>query len=177
MKLYTEVLIFAAKAHDTQLRKYTKAPYITHPVAVAQMVHSFGGTDEMVAAALLHDTVEDTDVTIGAIEFNFGPQIAELVIWLTDDASIVGNRAFRKTAALQRLASAPAEAQTVKVADLIDNTYSIVEHDSNFAIVFLKEKRALLDVLHLANPHLLSKARQLLAASLTTLEHERTLAR
>jgi len=154
MNLYTQALVFAAKAHGAQQRKYTGAPYITHPVAVAETVRRVHGTEEMVAAALLHDVVEDTGVPIEMVRYEFGPQVAKLVACLTDDASITGNRATRKAAALERLKESPASAQTIKVADLIDNTSSIVEHDPKFARTYLAEKQALLIAMERANPEL-----------------------
>lgn len=142
--------IFATAAHAAvgQLRKYTFEPYIVHPQEVAQIVAEAGGTDEMVAAAWLHDTVEDTGVTIELVRAEFGAEVAELVGWLTDvSRPDMGNRATRKAIDRAHTASAPAAAQTIKLADLICNTKSIVEHDPEFARVYLAEKRALLEVL------------------------------
>lgn len=158
MNLHTEALIFAAKAHDGQQRKYTGEPYITHPVAVSNTVRMAHGTDEMIAAALLHDVVEDCGVPIEVITWKFGQHIARLVCFLTDDKTITGNRAFRKDAALERLKASPASAQTIKVADLIDNTKSIVANDPKFAVTYLAEKEALLAVLERANPTLRREA-------------------
>lgn len=77
---------FATDAHGDidQRRKYTGEPYIVHPIAVAELVRSVPHTPEMIAAALLHDVVEDTPVTIEGIETEFGARVAELVGWLTD---------------------------------------------------------------------------------------------
>lgn len=174
MNLFTEALRFAAEAHDGQQRKYTGAPYITHPMAVAEIVRQAMGTDEMIAAALLHDTVEDCGVPHEVIAWTFGLQVGKLVHWLTDDKLIAGNRAFRKQAAVDRLAQAPASAQTIKVADLIDNTSSIVKHDPKFAVVYLQEKEALLQVLTRANPGLHKRASAMVIGSLTRVLAEAT---
>ena len=72
-----------------------------------------------------------------------------------------GNRAERKDASRKRLAGAEAWVQTIKCADLISNTSSIVKHDPNFAVIYLKEKRLLLDVLDKADPRLMALARSL----------------
>jgi len=143
-----EVLKFATKAHGSQKRKYTGEPYIVHPIAVSEIVKTVPHTDEMVAAALLHDVVEDTPVTIQEIETKFGSKVAELVGWLTDTSRPEdGNRKTRKSIDRLHSADAPAEAQTIKLADLIHNTESIEKHDPSFYKVYKQEKIALLDVL------------------------------
>lgn len=115
----------------------------------------------MIAAALLHDVLEDTAVTVDVLEEQFGSEVADLVLWLTDVSKPEdGNRSTRKALDRQHSAAAPAAAQTVKVADLISNTRSIVAHDPGFAKVYIEEKRLLLDVLTGADPTLLTMARE-----------------
>ena len=154
-------LAFAAKAHEGQYRKYSNGtePYITHPVTVAGLVAGTGTTARVVAAALLHDVVEDCHVKIHTLFGEFGQDVANLVYWLTD-ASLghPGNRATRKAIDRGHIAKAPGDAQTIKLADLIDNTSSIVAHDPDFAKVYMKEKRELLKVLTAGDPRLLSIA-------------------
>src|SRR5688572_2066454 len=90
---------FAERAHAAigQRRKYTGEPYIVHPIAVAELVRSVPHTPEMIAAALLHDVVEDTPVTLAQIEAEFGPVVADLVDWLTDVSRPAdGKRQVRK---------------------------------------------------------------------------------
>lgn len=169
MNLYTKALIFAATAHQDQERKYTGAPYITHPIAVAEIVRSVHGTAAMQAAALLHDTVEDCSVPIEMVKYEFGDQIAIMVEALTDPPS-GDNRATRKQASLMRLAAANAGVQTIKLADLIDNTSSIVKHDPKFAVTYLAEKQALVDALVRGNADLRLRARRMITEGLRTLE-------
>lgn len=141
---------FAAEAHAAvaQVRKYTGEPYIVHPKAVAALVAEAGGDDAMVAAAWLHDVVEDTEVSLATLLDRFGDDVADLVSWLTDVSRPEdGNRAARKTKDRVHIAQAPARAKAVKLADLIDNTASILTHDPHFAAVYLREKALLLDVL------------------------------
>lgn len=155
--------IFATAAHGAvaQLRKYTNEPYIVHPAEVVSIVRSVPHTEEQLAAAWLHDVVEDTGVTIEIIRAEFGEKVADLVGWLTDvSRPEQGNRATRKAIDRAHTAMAPAEAQTVKLADLISNTRSIVEHDVNFARVYMAEKRLLLDVLTKGDPVLFGIARK-----------------
>ena len=156
-----EVLKFATLAHIDQKRKYTGDPYIVHPIAVSEIVKTVEHTDEMVAAALLHDVVEDTDVTIEQVEAKFGYKVAELVGWLTDVSKPEdGNRKTRKALDREHSAQAPAEAQTIKVADLIHNTDSIERHDPSFWKIYKQEKIALLDVLTKADQTLVRIAQQ-----------------
>lgn len=143
-------LAFAKDAHESidQRRKYTNEPYIVHPIAVAEIVKTVTHKDEMVAAALLHDTVEDTDTTIEDIDREFGAEVADLVYWLTDVSKPEdGNRKVRKQKDLEHIAKAPAAAKTIKLADLCDNTLTIKEHDPDFWRVYRHEKLRLLEVL------------------------------
>ena len=155
--------VFATAAHAAvgQTRKYTGEPYVVHPIEVSELVASVNGTEAMVAAALLHDVLEDTEVTVDLLEEQFGSKVADLVLWLTDISRPKdGNRSARKALDRQHSAAAPAAAQTIKVADLISNTRSIIAHDPGFAKVSLEEKRLLLDVLTRADPTLLTIARE-----------------
>jgi (p)ppGpp synthase/HD superfamily hydrolase len=141
---------FAAHWHGSidQRRKYTGEPYIAHPAAVAQLVKSVPHTPEMLAAAWLHDVVEDTPCSMEMIEAEFGAKVAALVGWLTDVSKPEdGNRATRKALDREHTAAAPAPAKTVKLADLIDNSRSILALDPDFAKVYIHEKERLLTVL------------------------------
>lgn len=143
-------LVFARSAHESidQRRKYTGEPYITHPIAVAALVKSVAHTEAMLAAALLHDTVEDTPVTLDEIHRVFGFEVAGLVEMLTDVSKASdGDRAARKSIDREHTAKASPAAKTIKLADLIDNTRSIVERDAGFARTYLAEKALLLEVL------------------------------
>lgn len=167
--LAKRALSFAKTAHELkdQRRKYTGEPYIAHPVAVASIVSRVAHTEVMLAAALLHDTVEDTLVTLGEVEREFGVDVSVMVYWLTDiSRKEDGNRAVRKAMDRSHIAQAPSDPQTIKVADLLDNTASIVANDPGFARVYLAEKSALLDVLSQASPALLEMARKQLASAL-----------
>ena len=139
---------FAEKAHFNQQRKYSGLPYIVHPVEVMEIVKSVPHDEEMLAAALLHDVVEDTNISIEQIEQEFGSGVARLVDDLTDISKPSdGNRATRKAIDRAHSARASARAQTVKLADLISNSADIAENDPGFAKVYLAEKMLLLEVL------------------------------
>ena len=143
-----QVYAMAAHAAVGQKRKYTGEPYIVHPYEVMTIVKSVPHTEDMLAAALLHDCVEDTGCTLTDVHMAFGADIAELVGWLTDVSKPEdGPRWYRKKLDREHSAQAPAAAQTVKLADLISNSKSIMAHDPKFAKVYLEEKRQLLQVL------------------------------
>jgi (p)ppGpp synthase/HD superfamily hydrolase len=159
--------VFATAAHAAvkQVRKYTFEPYIVHPTEVASIVAGVPHTNEMLAAAWLHDTVEDTGVSIVDIQVEFGNEVASLVGWLTDVSRPEdGNRAVRKAQDREHIACAPAAAQTVKLADLIANSRSIMAHDPAFAKVYLEEKRMLLEVLTRGDATLMAEARRIVGA-------------
>ena len=151
--------LFATAAHAAvgQKRKYSGEPYIVHPIEVAEIVKTVLHTPAMVAAAYLHDVLEDTQVTRDVLLAEFGEEVTTLVVWVTK-VGVEGNRARRKELDKDFLALAPAEAQTVKLADLIANTTSIVENDPSFAKVYLREKVELLHVLTKGNADLHERA-------------------
>ena len=167
MTIVERARVFATAAHAAvkQVRKYTFEPYIVHPTEVASIVASVPHTNEMLAAAYLHDTVEDTGVSIVDIQVEFGNEVASLVGWLTDVSKPEqGNRAVRKAIDREHTAMAPAAAQTVKLADLIANSRSILAHDPAFAKVYLEEKRMLLEVLTRGDATLMARARSIVGA-------------
>lgn len=175
MNLVQRADAFAEKAHDDvkQVRKYTGEPYINHPREVRAILLKYASgpiTQEQEAAALLHDTIEDTNVTAADIEREFGHEVANLVGWLTDISKPEdGNRRTRKSLDLQHTAGAPAAAKSIKLADLISNGISIVQHDQNFARVYLREKSALMQVLKQGDPGLYAEAERVLKDGLSKL--------
>lgn len=157
---------FAAIWHRGQTRKYTGEPYINHTRAVMKIVTDAGGSDVMAAAALLHDTIEDCGVSHEQLVGLFGYEVADLVLELTDHftAPEHGNRATRKAMECARLAQVSGEAQTIKLADLIDNSSTIAKHDAAFAKIYMAEKQALLTVLTKGNQSLRNQAKAIVSA-------------
>jgi len=154
---------FAAKAHENagQLRKYTNEPYIIHPEGVVKILQENGVlSPNVLAAAYLHDTVEDTAVTLEDIKQEFGDEIAGLVAMLTDVAKPEdGNRAVRMSINKDHAAQASPDGQNIKLADLIHNVRDIATNDPKFAArVYLPEKEAVLNVLTNADPKLIALA-------------------
>lgn len=153
---------FGRQAHDSirQVRKYTGEPYWVHTESVANLVASFGGTVEMVTAALFHDILEDvfpldSYYNEELIRTLYGEKVASLVVELTDTFTKENypnlGRKERKQGERERLAKASDEGKLIKLCDLIDNTKSIVEFDPKFARTYLQEKSALLPLLR--NPY------------------------
>lgn len=85
MELVTEAIIFAAKAHDGMRRKKNKSPYILHPMEAAVIVSTMTDDQEVIAAAALHDVVEDAGIKMEEIEENFGARVRVLVESETED--------------------------------------------------------------------------------------------
>ena len=117
-------LAFARAAHGDQTRRGGLAPYWVHPVRVSLGLAEWGHLDpDVLAAALLHDTVEDTDTTIGSIRAAFGPRVAELVAWLTAPPSERDAELMAYYGRLYR--EAPDTVVVMKLADRVDNIRSI----------------------------------------------------
>lgn len=85
MELVSEAIIFATKAHDGMRRKKNNAPYILHPMEAAVIVGTMSDDQNLIAAAALHDVVEDADITMEEIEERFGKRVRELVQSETED--------------------------------------------------------------------------------------------
>lgn len=166
MTIAYRAMLFAREVHKAQRRKYTGNPYTDHLAEVAgifaTVAQQYGHLQECsIAAAWLHDCVEDQSVSPDVLEHEFGGQVAEAVLQLSDLET--GNRAERMAASRKRLSGAWSWVQSIKVADLISNTASIVQHDPKFAAVYLNEKHLLLDVLTKADPRLIAIARAQIA--------------
>ncbi len=155
----------AAIYHHGQARKYTGEPYIVHPVEVMSILtdHFYFGRDSqsiqhMLAAALLHDVLEDTYASREALQLEMPDAVISHVVALTDTPREEGNRKQRKAMDRMRLAAASAEVHSIKCADIISNTRTIVEYDDKFARVYLREINDLLLVLTKAHSDLYQQA-------------------
>jgi (p)ppGpp synthase/HD superfamily hydrolase len=122
-------LIFAATKHEGQVRKGSDTPYITHPVAVSMMVSSYGGNEDQVIAALLHDTVEDCGglPVLHEIRSFFGVTVANIVDALTDSyGHDTEPWEIRKRRYLKRLAEEPTETRLVATCDKLHNARAVL---------------------------------------------------
>lgn len=157
--------LIAAEAHGQQQRQFENAPYWRHLQRVAQIVRDHTGSEILTAAALFHDVLEDTSWTAELLKERIAaissPQeagaIIELVRQLTDeyikDNYPEWNRGQRKKAEAERLAKVSADAQTIKYADIMDNSRSL-HTGKSFAFKYLNEAIQLLQMMKKGDPEL-----------------------
>ena len=125
--LFIKATQFAADKHRGQSRKdEANTPYINHPVAVAHLLSYYAGIEDtsVIVAALLHDTVEDTDTTVDDIEELFGREVRDIVMEVTDDKSLPSER--RKQLQIEHAGTLSHAARLVKLADKICNLQDII---------------------------------------------------
>ncbi len=127
--LLDRAIIFAVKAHHNTERRGKGFPYIVHPMEAVEIVATITSDQELLAAAVLHDTIEDTDVTVEELRAEFGDRIANLVHaesdQFTEGVSEEDSWHDRKQAAIDRLASAPHDAKIVALGDKLSNMRAI----------------------------------------------------
>ena len=138
---------FAVAAHGTQLRKWTEEPYWHHLRDVAQRVALLTDDEEIIAAAWLHDVLEDTPKTYGQVHGEFGQRVADLVLDLSDlytpELCPTLNRRRRKHLEATRLGLCIPDVRLIKLCDVQSNAGSIEEHGGDFAEVWKREKKTL----------------------------------
>lgn len=161
---------FSDQAHGEQLRKYAPDRYIVHPLRVMETLKAYTDDISVLAAALLHDVLEDTPVTAEEmrrfLKLHLEEEQAErtlgLVLELTDVYLKTDfpklNRKSRKEKELQRLTGISPDAQTIKYADIMDNAQEISEEDTDFSLVYLGEVRKIISRLNRGNIVLREKA-------------------
>ena len=123
-----KALHFAADKHRDHRRKDVHAsPYINHPIHVAQILSEVGIEDpETLAAAVLHDTVEDTETTLGELAKEFGDRVSRIVAEVTDDKTL--SKDDRKRLQIEHAPELSEEAALVKVADKISNVSDVIDN-------------------------------------------------
>lgn len=122
--MINEAIEFATKAHEGQFRKGSKRPYIVHPIEVADIVTSMTEDEDVICAAVLHDTIEDCEgVTAEVLKDKFGARIASLVQSESEDKSKSWEE--RKSATIQRLGNVPQEVKMIALADKLSNMRDI----------------------------------------------------
>ncbi len=127
--LLDRAIVFAVHAHAGTERRGKGFPYIVHPMEAVEIVATMTRDQELLAAAALHDTVEDTDVTVEQIRTEFGDRIASLVASesdiVLDGCSVEESWHARKQAAIDRLARASHDAKIVALGDKLSNMRAI----------------------------------------------------
>ncbi len=119
-----DAIEFATKAHEGQFRKGTRRPYIVHPIEVADIVSTMTKDEEVICAAVLHDTIEDCrGITWDILRLRFGRRVADIVAQESEDKSLTWEE--RKGATIRRLKEGPAEVQMIGLADKLSNMRDI----------------------------------------------------
>ncbi len=168
-EILRKITEFGYHAHGNQQRKYTPDLYMVHPVRVMEQCKNYTQDVTVLAAALLHDVLEDTPIGEEELKnylLTVMPQTQaedtlKYVIELTDvyvkENFPKLNRRTRKAKELERLRTVSPEAQTIKYADILDNSLEIIPYDPDFARVYLREVKTILQTLDLGNPELREK--------------------
>jgi guanosine-3',5'-bis(diphosphate) 3'-pyrophosphohydrolase len=183
--ILNKVRDFTDLSHGEQKRKYTPDRYIVHPERVMKALQDYTDNIAVLSAALLHDVLEDTLVTekemhdflLTCMDEENASKTIGLVVELTDvyiKKDYPGwNRRKRKAMEMERSAKTSSEAQTIKYADIIDNCNEIVQHDRDFARVFLYECKKLLAAMDNGDPELYVKAKELVEDKIGELKKAR----
>ena len=148
-ELLDRAIVFAVRAHAGTERRGKGFPYIVHPMEAVEIVATMTPDQELLAAAALHDTVEDTDVTIEQIRTEFGDRVASFVAAESDEPhqspDSVENWRARKQAAINRIACASRDAKIVALGDKLSNMRAIARD-------YAQQGDALWDLFHAKDP-------------------------
>ena len=149
-KLLDRAILFAVRAHAGTERRGKGFPYIVHPLEAVEIVATMTADQELLAAAVLHDTVEDTDTTMEQIRAEFGERVAEIVEAESDEAhesqDSIENWRKRKQAAIDRLAGASRDTKMVALGDKLSNMRAIardyaVQGDALWNLFHAKDRK------------------------------------
>jgi len=150
---------FARAVHAKKRRKFTKELYHVHPISVAALVSNVNKDESVICAAILHDVIEDSWIETQTIRTLFNNHVANLVAEVTNRARASdGNREVQFKLNFDHLKNASSEAQTIKLADIIDNTKSVALFDPTYAEIYMAEKKQMLDILTEGDSHLYDMA-------------------
>jgi len=167
---------FAKQAHKDvgQTRKGSGDNYVTHLDGVARRIYEAGGDVKQIQAAYLHDTVEDTGITLGDIAEHFGAEVAHLVFYTSEVSRPEdGVRAIRKTLDREHYSCGPPRSQSIKLADMLDNLSNLTTLKPSFARIYLEEKRDLAKALKLGDQQMRSEALDLIDRQSVMLNKEK----
>ena len=169
-EILEKVRAYATEAHGEQMRKFANELYINHPIRVMQIVRDYIEDLPVLASALLHDVLEDTQITkrkLGQfLQSVMTKDDAEKTLILVDELTDVYtkadypklNRRTRKNKETERLSGTSPEAQSVKYADIIDNVRDISKEETDFALVYIREVKQLLQHMNKGNMLLYQRA-------------------
>ena len=125
MELYERTLKIAVTAHAGQVRKHDDTPYVTHPIMVARMLERAGFSESIIAAALAHDVLEDTEVTEAHLRMQLGDEVVDIVVAVSEDKTLPWEE--RKAAYVKQVVEADESVWAVSVADKIHNARDFIQ--------------------------------------------------
>jgi guanosine-3',5'-bis(diphosphate) 3'-pyrophosphohydrolase len=140
---------FARTKHLGQKRKLSNDPYIVHPIRVAKIVSEFSDNPVLLMAALLHDTIEDTQTTYEDIKANFSDEVADMVMALTNDPE-EKERMGKKEYLTKKMSLMDSDTLLVKLADRLDNVRDLNDSDLPWSRNYAVQTEYILD--HLQPP-------------------------
>jgi (p)ppGpp synthase/HD superfamily hydrolase len=177
-EIIEKVRMFADEAHGDQMRRYAKERYIVHPIRVMELVREYSVEVPMLAAALLHDVLEDTPVTADQLksflDSVMSKDLSEKTFLLVEELTDVYvksaypkmNRRTRRTREAERLNEVSEDAHTIKYADIIDNVQDVSCLEADFALTYMRESKQLLSFITRGNPELYSRAIEVIDKSM-----------
>lgn len=139
-----DIITFIKERHAGQLRKLSKEFYVVHPIKVAKILKTMNENDDLVKAAYLHDTIEDTNTTFEELRQKFGLKVANLVKELTSDRSAIKELGKAQYLA-KKMNDMSMDALTIKLADRLDNVSDLNASDLEFTRKYLKETQFILE--------------------------------
>lgn len=178
-----ELFDFVKDQHQDQKRKYTGEPYYSHLLRVAEIVSKYSNNDMEVEIALCHDLLEKTKCTkqelalkLIDIGYDLFPRskvlkgVYDMTNHYTSEAYTMYDRKKRKELEAERMCESQSFSQTVMYAEIIDNTQSLVEHDPEFASVYLHEVLTYIDDIDEGQPQLYNKCRKIVNSAMRQLQ-------
>lgn len=181
-EILDKITDFGDRAHGEQLRKYAPDRYMVHPVRVMRTLQHHTKDLAVLAAALLHDVLEDTPITEDEIlqflntvmDTEDAERALRYTVELTDVFIKIDyprlNRRTRKAKEVKRLSQISPEAQSIKYADILDNASEISVNDPDFARVYLNESMAILKALDKGNAEIRQQAEEMVTRGLAKLK-------
>ena len=164
MSLVLKAEAFAEKAHAGVFRNWSGEPYVEHPKRVAGSLAALGFDPDVIAAAFLHDVIEDCPISAAELAAEFGPEVSALVVEVTNPLKLPGmSKAARLAGVVEHLAGSSYFGASIKLADMVDNSSNVAELSPKFAKAYLPKMAAKLAVLGHGHPELFAKVKANLA--------------
>jgi (p)ppGpp synthase/HD superfamily hydrolase len=150
MKLLIKAVAFASKHHKRQRRKYSDEAYINHPVRVMQNLSQYTDDEEVLCASVLHDTIEDCDVTYEMILERFGDVVANLVLEVTNDPKERKKFKTKSDHLCHKLSKMSYYALLIKLCDRMDNVFDLIklrDFDDTFFEYYIEQTNNMMETI------------------------------